>query len=488
MMIGAMACLAGAMPVQARPASVAAVPGTPKLFLGAYNLADLGYTAQEYFISGEAQSFSTKQPLGPDGKWKVTPAARAPYVTRVVVLRPKDSAKFNGTAIVEWLNVSGGMDAPAEWLMAHREIARSGYALVAVSAQKVGIEGGASMGANMSLKKTDPARYGTLSHPGDAFAYDIFSQAGSLVRKAATNGILGGLRPKRTLAAGESQSAYYLTTYVNAVDPLARIFDGFLIHSRFGSSAALDGSSLLTDPEDRFPQNVRFRTDLRVPVLTVQTETDLFRFRGSAYYRARQPDMPRLRVWEIAGAAHADTYTVQVGFIDNGQQPLEKIATAYVPTNSLMGTRIAHPINAAPQHHYVVQAALHALDQWVRTGAPAPRGEPLAIRSGEPAQFVTDDRGMAKGGIRSPWADVPLMRTSGTGNSGNAFAALFGMSEAFAPSEILRLYPSRKDYMDRFQRSLDSAIGKGFILPADREEILGLTAIQFSRATGGPAD
>ena len=55
---------------------------------------------------------------------------------------PIDVTKFNGTVLVEWLNVSGGIDTPAVWMMAHREIARAGYAYVAVSAQKVGVDGG----------------------------------------------------------------------------------------------------------------------------------------------------------------------------------------------------------------------------------------------------------------------------------------------------------------------------------------------------------
>ena len=69
----------------------------------------------------------------------------ADYTTRMVVLTPTDAAKFNGTVIVEWLNVSGGVDAPALWFMAHREIVREGYAYVVVSAQQVGVEGGVSM-------------------------------------------------------------------------------------------------------------------------------------------------------------------------------------------------------------------------------------------------------------------------------------------------------------------------------------------------------
>ena len=88
--------------------------------------------------------------------------------------------------LVEWLNVSGGIDAPAVWMMAHREVLRAGYAYVTVSAQKVGVDGGASlMGIDMSLKAQDATRYASLSHPGDAYAYDMFSQVGGLLKSGA---------------------------------------------------------------------------------------------------------------------------------------------------------------------------------------------------------------------------------------------------------------------------------------------------------------
>ena len=101
--------------------------------------------------------------------------AKADYTTRIVVLTPTDDAAFNGTVIVEWLNVSGGIDAPAVWFMAHREIAREGYAYVAVSAQRVGVEGGVKPRRRRHVAQGPGAeRYSRLSHPGDAFAYDIY--------------------------------------------------------------------------------------------------------------------------------------------------------------------------------------------------------------------------------------------------------------------------------------------------------------------------
>src|SRR3546814_3053102 len=77
------------------------------------------------------------------------------------------------------------------------------------------------------LKKADAQRYASLQHPGDAYAYDIFSKAGQAARSAS---ILGGLKAKHVLAAGESQSAGFLTTYVNTVGRSGKIFDGYLIH------------------------------------------------------------------------------------------------------------------------------------------------------------------------------------------------------------------------------------------------------------------
>ena len=139
------------------PITVTPVPGKPALLLGAFDIAGLGYVAEEFFISGPASSYSSVAELGPDGRWSVEASDSAEFTTRMVVLTPVDPAQFNGTVLVEWLNVSGGIDAPAVWMMAHREMVRAGYAYVAVSAQRVGVEGGTNlMGMDMSLKSQDP--------------------------------------------------------------------------------------------------------------------------------------------------------------------------------------------------------------------------------------------------------------------------------------------------------------------------------------------
>ncbi len=161
--------------------------------MGAFDIGSVGYIAEEFFASGTAASYAPVSELGPDGRWTATPSGAADYATRIVALTPADQTRFNGTVLVEWLNVSGGIDAPAAWMMGHREIIRAGYAYVAVSAQQVGVAGGAGLlGVDMSLKRQEPARYASLQHPGDAFCYDIFSQAGTLIKD---HDMLRGLHP-----------------------------------------------------------------------------------------------------------------------------------------------------------------------------------------------------------------------------------------------------------------------------------------------------
>ena len=469
------------MPISGVPVTSTPAPGKPALLLGAFDIASVGYVAEEFFISGTASSYSSAAKLSPGGRWSVTPSGAADFTTRIVSLTPADRARFNGTVLVEWLNVSGGIDAPAVWMMAHREMLRAGYGYVAVSAQRVGIEGGVNMmGIDMSLKNQNPERYSSLHHPGDAYSYDIFSQAGRLVRDGQRDDILRGLRAEHIIALGESQSALFLTTYINAVDPLAQVYDGFLVHSRFGPAAPLDGGSIFDALESNTSQAVAFRPDLRVPLLTIITETDLFGGPRQGYHSARQPDNQRLRVWEIAGTAHADNYTIQVAPIDTESAALTDIVAAYAPTNMLMGQQLDHCINFAPQHHYVLQAALSQLCDWVRTDRPVPSAVPIELSDAQP---ILDTNGLAQGGVRTPWVDVPIARTSGAGSEESTMSSIFGSGELFDAATLRRLYPGRAaDYLERFTVSLDSAVQSGFILAADREEILQLAAATFPNA------
>ena len=76
--------------------------------------------------------------------------------------------------------------------------------------------------------------------------------------------MLGGITAERVLAAGESQSAFRMVTYLAAVHPIEPVYDGFLVHSRFGSGAAISQAPLADHP---FPAPAPIRDDLDVPVM-----------------------------------------------------------------------------------------------------------------------------------------------------------------------------------------------------------------------------
>ncbi len=480
--------LALVQPIAAQTSAptITAVPGKPNLLIANYDLAEVGNQVSEAFVSGTATSYKLPGPPSGDGVWNASAAATGPFKTRVVVIRPTDVSRFNGTVLVEWLNVTAGQDAPADWMVAHREMIRSGYAYVAVTAQKVGIEGGGIMGQGTALRKADPARYGSLSHPGDAYSYDIFSQVGRTLKSRGAGGLLGGLVARRVIGIGESQSAAYLTTYVNAVDRLARVYDGFFIHSRFGSASSLAGVPMGGGGGAGavvVPSQVRFRSDLRVPVLSLITETDLIGARLSGYAGSRRPDYARLRVWELPGAAHADNYMFGGAFIDSGKAGSPALAKVFQPSKQgPMGPETV-ALNPGMPHHYATEAAVAAIDRWVRTGrAPASTAQMLLAPGAEPA-VVRDANGIARGGVRTPGTDVPTVRLSGKGNPKSFIGMLAGSGEPMTKAELAKLYPGGKaEYLRRFTAALDRSIAAGHILAADRQEILEIAEINFDAA------
>ena len=79
-------------------------------------LFEVGYEQVEFFISGTTKSYTNVGELGSDGVWEIEEADTAEYKTRALVYRPKSANELIGTVIVEWLNVSGGLDAAPDWI------------------------------------------------------------------------------------------------------------------------------------------------------------------------------------------------------------------------------------------------------------------------------------------------------------------------------------------------------------------------------------
>jgi Alpha/beta hydrolase domain len=171
--------------------------------------------------------------------------------------------------VVEWLNETGGNDSSPDWDYLNPELVDDGYAYVGVSAQALGVNGGAGiinthgLGNTSGLKATEPSRYASLVHPGDQYSFDIFAQIGRALRSDQGRAVFANLDPKRVIADGESQSAFFLTTFVDTLQPLTDAYDGFLLHSRGGTGASLTGSSITSG---QGPSGLLVRDDLNVPV------------------------------------------------------------------------------------------------------------------------------------------------------------------------------------------------------------------------------
>jgi hypothetical protein len=425
-------------------------------------IAAVGGIEEEFLFEGTATLFqleggSTDYAL--DGRWNAEPLEQAPFRSRMLVVRPGDPATFNGTVLVSWNNVSASRDGFTDPARAV-QLLRDGFALVGVSAQAAGINGptpielpddydGIRPQAVLGLRDTDPERYGTLDHPGDGYSYDIFTQAGALLAPDRPRDVdpLGGLEVRHLVANGGSQSANRLATYVNAVQPKAQVFDGFMLLIYAGCPTALDPATAPASlPE--VPSNTvellpwrtyLLRDDLDAKVLVLNSE-----FEAEQCSPNTQPDSDTIRTWEIAGTAHlsAGAGAELLAMMPNANQ------VSFGPAN---------------------RAAFHALRSWIDDDVTPPH-QPRLDWAGEPPRLVRDDQGNATGGIRWPDLEAPLGTHVGESEHGG-FANLMGSTTWFAPDEVRALYTDRATWLARYSAAVDALVSSGVILADDAEQV-----------------
>jgi hypothetical protein len=419
----------------------------------AADLSGLGYSEKEFFFSGAASAYTLAGGMSMDGRWSLSESTRAAFKTRLLVRRPNDASKFNGTVFVEWLNVSAGADGDPGFMYNSAEILREGYAYVGVSAQAAGVEGGGfSLGGagSLPLKQQDPQRYGSLRHPGDDYSFDIFTQAADVIRDPSHGDVLEGLQPDRLIAYGESQSAMRMVSYVNGVHPLVDKYDGFFIHSRGAAGVPFSSAGGLDAFGGFGGTPVWIRDDIAQKVFQFQTETDVTGM--LAFLPARQPDSDRLRTWEVAGTAHADQFIVDF----NASSASDAAVTCDNANNG--------------PSHFVINAALHSLDAWLRDGTEPPRGEPLQTH--EDGTPMTDEHGNTVGGVRTPDVDVPISTLSGAPAAdygGNFWCILFGHTTPFTTEQLTQLYPTHDDYVTKVKAAAQKARAAGFVLEPEEQ-------------------
>jgi len=399
-----------------------------------------GYIEEEFFIEGQAKSYTT-----PPGDTATVLNEGNPYQTRIVVRRPFDEKNFNGNVMVEWYNVTAGADGEADWFTSHEHLMDAGYAWVGVSAQRVGVD---------YLKTWSPVRYSALDVTAggtitdDSLSYDIFSQAGQAIRNPVGIDPLGGLSRERVVFAdGESQSAGRLAIYVNSIMPRGDIaYDAVILHST----------------------TTVIRPDNAVKVMVVNAEYDAA---GVTADRVQQ-DTDFLRIWEVAGTAHYD-WDMQMNRL-----PLQ------MRDQSASAAQVAQC--EVPQHFtrtpfkYVFNKAIDHVANWVRTGAPPPIAPRLAVASytpssfGRPVSLVRDAFEIAQGGIRLPDVDVPTALNHGENRlaSGVGNCALYGHWIPFSVQTLNQLYDSHREYVNKVAANVRVSIRDGYINKDDGRKLI----------------
>ena len=430
------------------------------------DLASHGYIEQEFFMRGQADLYD----YDAHGDVVVT-NADAPYENRIIVRRPADPRRFSGTVVVEIMNMTNGWDLDRMWLTSHDEYMRDGDAYVGVTSAPNTVA---------ALKTFDPVRYAPVSWadprpaaqrcPGTALnssadtdgglVWDIFSQVGAALKSGGPDNPLHGLHVAKVYATGYSQSGSYLVRYINAINPRAHVYDGFLIGAAAGGPRPLDKCSAPIPVAD--PRNIVRPTPQ--PVIRIQTQTDFYMDGG--YSRRPDSDAPgdKYRLYEVPGASHAYSYTAS---FQPSPEDLQKAGFTYTYYNCTSpGLSTDFPM------HYLFDAAQVNLDKWARYGTPPPHAPRIEVDA--QGNTVLDKYGNALGGVRTPWLDVPIATYYPSSTPASCF--LQGHRVPFTPQQLASLYPDHGYYIRAFIAETDRLVREGWLTPPDADAAINTAA------------
>jgi hypothetical protein len=334
------------------------------------------YIEQEFLLSGSCSAYD---PLGR------LVAEDQEYVTRVLVIRPQDNSRFSGSVFIDPLHIVNETPSSAfgiDWM------ASKGHAWVGVTVHN-GTFGANSryVGGVKGLRTFGPARYQDLRLGEYAVrppykmavsgngtdAYELawsmgmaHAQGPGIVKEVAR--VLKetdrfGFKSRYLYACGISQTGSFWTRFIE---------NGFGEAARDGAGNSLFDAYFIAGfrAPDRGPQGTI--------LVNLLSEADVV---GTVWPRGfdapRNCDDARVRGIEIPGTAHS---------------------LSPPPANP------GHEHNAFPVYPFYT-GAFATMDEWVRSGRPMPKVEPIARDRASLDGLARDADGNALGGLRPPWLD-----------------------------------------------------------------------------------
>jgi hypothetical protein len=444
------------------------------------DLGETGYVEEEFIVSGSANVYD----WAADGTIGVkTP--NASYTGRILLRRPSDPARFSGAVIVELLNSARRFDWSMMWGYLGDAIVERGDAWV-----------GITMPASVAgLQRFNPARYAALSFADptpdapcaggapspteEGLRWDMLSQVAAALKSNAPSQPMRGFRVQAvymTTQAGD------IVTYINAIHSHARlangkpVYDGYLIKNP-GTATRISQCSAA--PANGDPRQRTHGIDVPVVAVVAQGE-------AIASLPSRRPDSDdpagRYRLYEIAGAAHIDQlpYSSLPALADQIAAAGSAQGSADWPFNAPCDPPV--PLVAQPLLKYSYDAALENVDQWVRKGIAPPKAARLEVRdAGTPlASLVLDEYGHAKGGVRSPYVNLPTANLHTATPGPGTCAELFSVTP-FDQRKLETLYhpgglsssvtEAVPFYETRIDRSVDQLVKARFFTESDGKKI-----------------
>ena len=373
----------------------------------AVKVEDFPYVTEEYYVSGTI--------------------ADAPYMTRIIVRRPRNAAAFSGTVVAEALH-AGGRSLIFEW--SRQSILTRNHMFVEI----------VHSGANINLLKTFNAeRYASLNI-GMGQTNEVIAQVGRLIK--SKTGPFAAYDVRRATLMGTSASSgtvrNYLTAHANLRMPDGKpIFDGFLLTSTNGNT----------------PLPI-----VDVPMIQMPTQTEVVTWaeQGIAYRRPDSDDPAnRFRLYEVAGMPHNNSR-------DNP---------------GFQNDPCTLPVTDFPAGAFTALGLNHLIE-WIANGKTPPHAPPIAVdqdSKNDGSHLALDEHGNAKGGIRNVWVDVP-MATYGVFGKGKTqqqdrLCQLAGTKVPLGDDAMRKMYKSNGDYVGRVEQRLKQLIADGWFLPEYAEAV-----------------
>lgn len=353
-----------------------------------------------------------------------------PYKTRLVVRKPSNNSRFSGLVLVEPMHPSGS---------AHMFEFTSIYTMSSGHAAVEVLIGGMPL-----VVDSNKERYGDLK-VAPAQTNEILAQVGSLV-KSKDSGPFAALKVRKIILAGTSATAGTLIQYLPAhmvyrTPSMQRIYDGFMPTSNGSVIRQVDVPVI----------QVPTMLEVRGPNITTRPDGDA------------QGD--QFRAYEFPGMGHVDSR-------DNVR---------------LQPNPCKYPLSSFPMQAYM-SVALYHLYNWIDKGISPPKADRVMKENGA---MALDDRGNPRGGIRSPYVDVPTARYAVPNEAAvplipnpSAYVAKGGEQAAmqmcglaayqtdYSKEQLKKLYGSKKDYRKMVEERVGELEKAGWSLPVYREMIL----------------